>query len=134
MGEGREKALTGHNNDMVICKMLAVYQLMFRTSVESAIACAEAWIAPIELGRKLEEDITESEKEELVNKIGEYAKEWLYKLKTSPERKMICAIAAYLTGPKVTKDLIRIMNMTDGECKEAMNLFYELAELMDFYK
>lgn len=119
---------------MVICKMLAVYQLMFWTSVESAIACAEAWIAPIELGRRLEEDITESEKEELVNKIGEYAKEWLYKLKISPEKKMICAIAAYLTGPKVTKDLIRIMNITDGECKEAMNLFYELAELMDFYR
>ena len=105
---------------------------MFWTTVESAIACTEAWIAPIELGRKLEENITESEKEELVNKIGEYAKEWLYKLKISPERKMICAIATYLIGPKVTKDLIRIMNMTDGECKEAMNLFDELAELMDF--
>ena len=89
MGEGREKSLTGHNNDMVICKMLSVYQFMFWTTVESAIACTEAWIAPIELGRKLEENITESEKEELVNKIGEYAKEWLYKLKISPERKMI---------------------------------------------
>ena len=124
--------MTGHNNDMVICKMLAVYHLMFWTSVESAIACTEVWVAPIELGRELEKDITESRKEELINKIGEYAKEWLYKLKISQERKMICAIATFLIGPKVTKDLIRVMNMTDGECKEAMNLFDELAELMDF--
>ena len=125
--------MNANSKNMLICALLAAYNVVFFASYDNAMACCEARIAPIEWGRALEAETDPEKKDAWGLKIGKRALEWVKGIKISKERKFIIAMGVRLTGPKVTKDLMTICNMTDGECKESIESFEKFAEAINLY-
>lgn len=123
-----------NSKEMLICAILAAYNVAFFASYDNAVACCEARIAPIEWGRAFEAETDPEKKDAWALKIGKRALEWLKNVKISKERKIIIAVAVRLTGPKVTKDLMTVCHMTDGECKEAMKSLEEFVKATNLYE